>query len=633
MKTKLTNLIAALVLALSALVSAPVALAQSVNTYFITNVDAGHFPKITFRLRALDANNHVVPDLTSANLSLFENGKPVPPQNVQVTPHNDGPLTIVFVIDQGAQSNYQAVQNALKQAISQLVDGGYFVDGRDTVKLVVRENPGTGDRTTTKLGATQQGRDLLNFVAGYNFPRSAARTKGLLGIDDAVADMSQLVPVPGQQDAAIIFFSRLIEDPQPSVAATAAQNSASDAKARFITIYSVQTDSALADQQPLQLAALGTSGKFVKLLPNAASASVDVIYQALAMQRQYYTVSYTSPSGETGSRTITIGSAAKPTAGSSGQYQVTVSPPLVNLTPQTQFLRRAPIPGAGTGQNPYSPLSLRATVSVAWTDGITRSVKQLDFSVNGVRQTSLTGDQLPAGATSFDVVANLTDITKPGTNIVTLGVRILDALGSEASATERVTVEVLPPLTPTPTPAPGLTLDNPAVPIVLIAIVLILLIIVVVLLLTRRRGSSGLPQSSRTAKRAPEAPPAIATLIVLQGPPNMLNQPLRVTKPRVLLGRDATSCDFAFYAGQASSVSGVHAELSYTDQSGFTIRDSSSTNGTLLNGRRLKAGIPETVRDGDEITLGDPDNRGVKIRFATGQGARWANDDKTQIRM
>ncbi|MCL4507838.1 MAG: hypothetical protein M1140_17770, partial [Chloroflexi bacterium] len=62
MKTKLTNLIAVLALALSALVSAPVALAQSVNTYFITNVDAGHFPKISFRLRALDANNHVVPD-------------------------------------------------------------------------------------------------------------------------------------------------------------------------------------------------------------------------------------------------------------------------------------------------------------------------------------------------------------------------------------------------------------------------------------------------------------------------------------------------------------------------------------------------------------------------------------------
>ncbi|MCL4505426.1 MAG: FHA domain-containing protein [Chloroflexi bacterium] len=637
MKTKLTHFIAVFGLLLSVFGRTLPGFAQSVNTYFITNVDSSHFPNIQFRLRALDSNNHAVTDLTSANLPLFENGKPVPPQNVQVTPHNDGPLTIVFVIDQGAQSNYQAVQNALKQAISHLVDGGYFVDGRDTVKLVVRENPGAGDRTTVKLGATQQGRDLLNFISGYTFPRSAARTKGLKGIDDAVADMSQLVPNPGAQDAAIIFFSRMIEDPQPSVAATAAQNSASDAKAKFITIYSVQTDSALADQQPLQLVALGSNGKFVKLLPNAASAAVDGIYQALAVQRQYYTVSYASPSGESGSRLITVGSAEKPSVGASGEYQVNVSPPLVTLTPQTSFLRRAPVPGAADGQNPYSPLSVRAQVDIAWTDGITRSIKQIDFSVNGVKQSTLTGDQLTPGKTSFELIGDLSAITKPGANIATLSVQVLDALGSQASATERVTVEVVPPMTPSPTPAPGLTLDNPAAPIVLVAVVLILLIVVIVLLATRRRGSGAGAHApgGRTSSRSsqPAAEKALATLIVLQGPPNMLNQPLRVTKARVVLGRDSTSCDIAFYAGQPSSVSGVHAVLEYNEQAGFTIKDNGSTNGTMINARKLRVGVPEPIRDGDEITLGDTANRGVKIRFATGQGDRWANDDKTQIRM
>ncbi|HEY3289763.1 MAG TPA: FHA domain-containing protein [Anaerolineae bacterium] len=623
------NLLAVLGLLFALAGTTPPASAQGSNTYFITNVDSSKFPNISFTLRAIDASNHVIPDLTAANMPVFENGKTVPSKDVRVTPHTDGPLSIVYVVDLGSQSNYQNILDALRLSISRLVDGGTFVDGRDNVRLLVRENPGSGDRTSSKVGPTSKGRELVDFVASYNFPRSAGKTKGLKGIDDAISGMDKMVAEPGIKDAAILFFSRSIEDPIASVAATAAQNTASDAKAKYIIVHTVQTDPSLPDQQPLQLAAAGSEGKFVKLVTNAAGASMDDIYQMLAAQRTYYTVSYVSPSGASGSRSITVGTPEKQTTGRIGEYSVTVAPPLVTLTPQSTILRRTPIPGITGSQNPYSPLSIRATVNVAWTDNITRSVQKVEYSVNGVVKDTKSAADFSPGSTSVEVVADISDITKPGTNITTLTVRVVDALGAEASAQERITVEVVAPVVPTATPVPIVSADSPVVPIVAIVVVFLLLAILLVLLLTRRRAGTTAPVPTRNA---PAASPALATLFVLQGPPNILNQQLRLTKNSTVLGRDA-KCDLSFYAGQPSSVSSVHAVVEMTADGAFSIKDNGSTNGTQVNGEKLKVGVPVPLRDGDEITLGNTANRGVKLRFASGQGERWINNDRTQIRM
>jgi FHA domain len=605
--------------------------AQASNTYYISTVDSSKFPLVQFRLRALDLNNIAIGNLTPANLPVFENGKPVPAKDVQVTSHTDGPLTIVFVVDLGAQSNYAANIGALRQAIARLVDGGYFVDGRDTVKLVVRDNPGSGDRTTTKLAPTSHGRELVDFVTNYSFPRSPGRTKGLKAIDDAISAMSQLVAEPGTQDAAIIFIDRAIEDPQANVAVTAAQNSASDAKSNFITVHAIQADATLPDQQPLQVVAQGANGKFVKLLSSAAGAAVDGIYQALSAQRQYYTVSYVSPSGASGSREITVGSPEKPSVGKTGNYGVNVAPPLVTLTPQTTFLRRSPIAGATTGQNPYGPLSVRATVNISWTDGITRAIQEIELDVNGVKKDSKTAAQLPAGTTSLEMVADLSDITNVGTNVATLSVRVLDALGTEATAQEQVTVEVAAAPTPTPAPPPATPVDSTVVILLAVLVVLFILIIVVAIVLLRRGKTGAAAGRNGSSAKAPPSVAPLATLIVEQGPAAVLHQPIAITRPRTVLGRDPTQCDVTFYKGEQSSVSGVHAVIESSQ--GFSITDNGSTNGTRVNGKKLSVGIAQPVRDGDEIILGDLLNRGVKLRFAAGKGARWERDDRTQVRM
>ena len=53
------------------------------------------------------------------------------------------------------------------------------------------------------------------------------------------------------------------------------------------------------------------------------------------------------------------------------------------------------------------------------------------------------------------------------------------------------------------------------------------------------------------------------------------------------------------------SISKLHAELSGSAKSGFTVTDRDSQNGTAVNGRRLDAGARARIESGDTLELGD----------------------------
>lgn len=80
-------------------------------------------------------------------------------------------------------------------------------------------------------------------------------------------------------------------------------------------------------------------------------------------------------------------------------------------------------------------------------------------------------------------------------------------------------------------------------------------------------------------------------------------------KPEYLLGRSdpkhevIPDLDLGQYNGQQLGVSRKHAYLIQTE-TGLSIRDLGSTNGTLVNGRVLAANQEWSLRDGDEIRLG-----------------------------
>ena len=640
MKTGPFRLVVLAAVLISLLAQGKPASAQAGTTFIITDVDAGPFPTVTFQLRALDLNNRVVAGLSNAGLTVYENGEQVPAGNVQVLPKDDCPITFLFLIDHGRLANFRefGTQN-IRQVFSALLGSGVFVDGRDQLEVMVRENINT-DRTEPRLGPTQQGGDLTTWLANYPFEvrRSQNSTKGLEGVADAIAEMERLVPISGSRAAVILLITRYIEDPSRSVAVVAAQNQANQAKSEFIPIYTLSTDLGQFNQEPLQILAEISNGSYTSLQRTTAGALAENVYREINTQRICYTVSYQSILADPGPRVITVNTPEVPTVGEVGNYEVSPQPPTVALVEPaagTVIDREAILDSEGTPV--YSPSTVKVVANVSFPDGYPRSLRSAELLVNGASQA--TASPSP-GATQAEFEADLSQISTVGSNPVTLEVRLVDSLGLESSAQTSVVVENAPP-------PPGTSVfvfgGLAVVGLVCVSVVVVIAIVGGVYFFRRRA-----PQRAAPAARAIPAEPmhtllagralkdqVLATLTVLEGPKGLMGEAINIVKPTTAIGRHPQTTDITFYSDVESSVSRIHCTIQ-KDGGTFKLTDNGSSAGTRLNGRALPPNDPVVLADSDEIVLGDLGRRGVKMRFnlmAESGDLKYSGvaDDRTRI--
>jgi pSer/pThr/pTyr-binding forkhead associated (FHA) protein len=646
MTSKLLRITVLLAL-LAALLRLPLgAAAQSGTTFFVTEVDATAFPTVQFTLRAIDLNNQAVSGLSSANLAVFENGQSV--SEVEVTTHTDGPVHWVFVIDQGRAANYtQFGLDRIRNAITTIVSGGYFKDGVDTVQVLARTNVNS-DQTTEVLPVTQVATDLTTWAANYNFAQSRNFTKALLGVEDALTELNQQVPVPGTQAAAIILFTRYIEDPARQVAVTTAQNTAALAKANYTPVHVVQTDLNQANKDALQVLASASLGQFQPIDRNNFATVMANLYKVVDSQRTYYTVTYKSVLGESGARQITINSAERPAAGVVGTYEISLQPPAVAITGPAagSVLPREAQFGADGVSMVFDADRVPVSAEAAFPDGVQRALTSAQLSVNGAVEDTA---QIAPGQTRFEFTWDISDIVQQGRTSIELEVTVTDEFGLAGAAQSSVSVDVILPATPTPTPTPSV-LSNSVVVGGGIAVVCViglglLVIVGVVFFVLRPRTRPAAPAPAAAVSRgevqntiiagAAVLDRTLATLTVLEGPKGLIGESIKVLKATTVIGRNPKATDITFYADEESSVSRIHATLQQDLGGAFKLTDNGSSSGTRLNGRQIKANDPVTLSDGDEIVLGDLGRRGVKLRFGTAspEAARYSGpaDDRTHI--
>ena len=458
MRLNFSRLLSVIILLVVGLTLPLAALAQGGTTYFVFNVNATTFPDVQFDLRAVDLNNAPIQGLNNANTVVYENGQPV--ANAVITPRVDGPVNYIFVIDQGRLANYQIFGlNNIRLAVTNLVSGGYFKDGVDTVTVLARQNINS-DQTITWVPTTSSGSDLTTFMANFNFARGNAPTKGLLGIEDAITNQApKIVTSQGSETTVIIFITRYLEDPPNSVAVTAAQNTAALAKTNNISVYVFQTDFGKFNNQPLQALATGATGVYVPLRGSTVVTDTSNVYQVINAQRATYTVSYRSTLAVTGQRQITI-NAAQPTGnGTVGICEATVQAPTVSIsepTPNTTIRRELQLSSDGSNVV-YDINSQHISADITWLD-TPRLIKSVELFANGVSQG--TQEAQEPGQTKFEFDWDLSDIDTVGTTPVTIAVTVTDELDLTDTAETTVNVEViaLPP-TPTPTPTPFISVD------------------------------------------------------------------------------------------------------------------------------------------------------------------------------
>ncbi|MBX7212650.1 MAG: FHA domain-containing protein [Thermoflexales bacterium] len=622
--------------------------AQTNATYFIDDVDATRFPTVSFRLRAVDLNNKVVTGLTSANLPVYENGKQVPAANVTITPRDDGPMTIFFVVDQGANAlynNFSAFSlGAMRKSMSRLVEGGFFREGRDRVKVLVRENiPINNDRTVPRLDTTSKASEFTNFLSIYTFDNSkGGLTKGLDAVSEALRGINEAVPEPGRQATAVVLITNYIEDPAAATATTFAGNLAAQAKSSFVTLYAMQTNAQQFNRAPLDALVLGSFGRYAPLTNSTVDSLADDIYRTISAQRLSYQVSYVSTSGDTGTRTVTVGGPEAPAPGAGGRagtYSAKAVPAAVRLDGlPTSALRREARPGSSVSNPQYDPLTLKVSATISYTDGIVRPLTEARLLVNNVLKSTQT--QFAPGTTRVDFTVDLSDITTPGVNNVTVGVRIKDSLGIESGNQDRVVVDVArapePTATPTPVPKGVFETGEGIVAMVVAAVVLGLGLGLGVFALARRSKAARPRAEMRVMSSGPA--PGGASLIVADGPPSLRGRQIALDKIEHTLGR-GEQADLQLWAGQESSISRVHARLHRDGSGTFFVTDLGSSNGTRIGARPLNPNQPYPLQNGDEIILGDLQRNGARLIFNTGgvmpsmPGGYAPTDDRTRVRM
>ena len=592
--------------------------AQTGSTYFISDVDSSSFPLVQFKLRAVDLENKVVSGLDAPNvLSVYENGQQA--GDVLVTPKSDGPINYIFMIDLGRISNYRQFQlSNIRQVISTLVSGGYFVDGQDSVMVLGRQNINS-DQTVTLLPATQTGSELTTWAANFNFDRSSGNTKGLLGVEDAIQEMGELVPIPGSETAAVIFITRYIEDPSATVAPTSAQNTADQAREENISIHVLQTDTNQYRKDALEVLANGSYGQYAGLNRSNFLGQITSIYQAIDSQRTYYDVSYRSPIAETEHHELTINSPVRPDEGVYGSYDITLQLPTVSITQPiaNSTIRREAQEETDASQPIFDTSRVPVVAQVNWVDGFPRQIETAELYVNGNLEDSILAEP---DQTDFEFQWDLSDITTAGILSVTLEVRIQDELGMEADAQTSVNVEVILPDESSGIKVTPLIASLSAFTVCLGGLVILVVIVGVVFLI--RRSSASQPG---VAADAVELQPtmmgddvqglSLATLVLLEGSSGLKDEVFKITTLRTTLGRDPSKTDISFYSDEESSVSRVHCIIVLDDDNVFRLIDKNSSSGTRLNGRQIKPEVAVDLAEGDEIVLGNLAQKGVKLRF------------------
>ncbi len=634
------RLAAILILGMSALSPPPVAQAQAGTTFFVTDVDSSAFPVVTFSLRATDLNNKAVGGLNASNVSVYENAEEV--SDLQVTPHTDGPIALIFVIDQGHFSNYTSFTlNNTRLAITTLVSGGYFVDGRDTVQILGRQNVNS-DQTVELLPPTSTATDLTTWAANFNFDRGSGATKGLLGIEDAIDQMSQIVPIAGSRTAAVIYFGRYIEDPSPQVAVSAAQNTATAARRDNISIYTLQTDPNKSRSDALQVLAESSGGQYAALDRRGFTSAVSSVYNTIAAQRSYYTISYRSRLGSSGEREITINATEKPSAGVTGSFSINLEPATITISEPvagSTIRREAQLGEDNTLSSDTN--RVKVVANVAWPDGFPRNIESAELYANDKLEGS--ADIVP-GSDQLEFEWDLSDIVDEGLNPVKLQVKVTDELGLETSAETGVSVQVIIPATATPEGPPVATMAVGGVVLFCILGVVALAIVGAVYFFVIRRPAPAISEAPAVAPEprstimGADAYPGLtlATLTVVEGPQGLVGEAFRIYMATTVIGRNPSATDITFYPDEESSVSRMHCTIQMGEDGSFRLTDNASSAGTRLNGRRIQPNEPVVLADGDEIVLGDLARRGVKLQFnlpSTQSAAPHSGsaDDRTHI--
>jgi pSer/pThr/pTyr-binding forkhead associated (FHA) protein len=641
------------------LVLPTIALAQGgIADIYVWDTSAENFPQVQMTFRAVDADGMVMGNLLPDDFSVYDNETAIP--NFELESRDDGPIHVIFLIDEGRYANYRAFgMEALHGVMTYFVDGSYFREGVDTVEVLAQVSEGGSERTVVLLDQTQSAEAFVNFVNSTEFTASLGPTQALGGVETALDRVVEQVDTE-RTAVNIVLITPFIDSLVVGDAVAEAREVGRAAHEQSVTIYTLHTHLLGELPDPLQTLANESGGRYLLLNPEEDQRQdLDGIYGDMARQRAYYALSYESPVLEAGEHTVAVvprglGPDAAPEVGYYDAPEIAVEPPAVSITsPAEGETIDVSVEQPEDGPPVVVPDTITVNVQVEWPGDELRTIETAELVVDGevVFTTSI-----PPGSDTFGLTwevpfpaAAAGGEGTPSAETHTLQVRVIDEEGMVAES-DLVTVNLTVAQPAGEEAGGGFVagcLANPfqgaCIAVVVLPPVLIvgLLLVGGVVLLIRRRGKrevdapppaaweqpapargAGPGDAGRTVLEWDEAKPSagpqpFAMLRVLDGPPGRIGEVIDVQSEVTTFGRSPEAADVAFYAGERASISALHCTLQMF-RGRFFITDNSSTNGTFVDGEELLPGQPYELRDGAEIVLGQTELKGVRMRFDLG---------------
>ncbi len=586
---------------------------DSANINFcITDVPVtGSFPIVKVNFRVFDQSFNPVSSISDQDLRVSENGQTAVPTDpgMQINQQELG-LDFYFVIDRGNRTD----QNMVKAILGAFV--GYFDENKDTAKIVTDD----GNKAQTYFPNpvdTKLSQAITNLqTSTVGSPRFA---------DEAVR--SVLSDIDGNfntcQKAKILFLvvgdDVITKELTPEVVERVKKN--------FIKLIVFHVanprDGSFNSRSYYEQMAIDSGGQYVQILSTGDMGRS--AFNAISSFRQSYTTSYRTNTGVSGSHEITFFyQGANILAKGSNIYSVSVIQPIATLVAPTSIERTAK-QLVSTGYV-YDKTSELISIKVDFPDGFHRNISSSGtLVINRPGQNELripiTLDASSDGLYQFSWdLATIGD--QPSTDIV-LKVELIDEL-QLAFVSQDIPVTIL-------NHVPVSLMTERYLIYIMVGIVFLLMIALIVM--WRRMGnlvarggeaiSNVIGVIRKTIVGGGKRGKPLASLKIIDGPPSMINQELKIFTESVKLGRDPQKADMTFHAPDAnSSVSGLHARIEKVNGIWRIVALSTSGSETFVDDNPIPFNEPYSLQSGQTIRLGYLAQQPVVFTFAAEASAQ-----------
>lgn len=612
-----------------------------------------NFPEIELSVRIIDADGRTPEQIEAGLIDLYENGEPV--TEFEILPAPSLPKLTALYVDSGAFSTVflDFGPDRVRAALTPLSGPPHFNPGQDRLLLAERLSQAGRDETILHVEPTTSANLWLDGVDRLEFPLKGERTEGLEGLQEVLDTVRNAAEGEPDSASSIIFFVHNVNWPPQSEQLERAQDLAALARSQKTRIYVLHADPLGQYPDPFEILTRETGGLYLNPTDrNELAGALAEIYRDIDAQASGVLLRYRSRLTEPGERQIAVVQAGMPVDQATAIGNISVEPPaatiLIESRPETIRTRTEggqltpsflPIQ-AGIESWPYSLeagdlLSAELLVDQFVEERLdTPDLADLTFTLN------ISGIDQPV---SRDIAVRVTD--RFGLTVLSRQVKFLIDV---EPLPEIALIEAEPVLPAESVPVTAVPDDKSRVGFCAAdptgwqgrlcrlqsdrswlpwGIALLTSLIGLGLFFRQRRPGPGEGDSPTPARAggvvqwtktilggAVENKSPFATLTVLKGPHDLVNESVDVYSQRTTIGRDSARCDILLYdENSASSISGLHLTIQ-NDMGRFWVTDSSN-NGSKINGKALVRDQPVEIHNGDELLLGDLFRKGALLKF------------------